>query len=151
MKLVFEIPNCDHNEIKNQLEEIANIYDSKLKREDEGEGYFIITKSKLQIVQKIKSDQCQIFVWGAQKRDLELLSNYWGEPEKLYNEKRTPADFSQELVNIPGVNNLDKNEIISIMEISDKEFDQYKRLISILAKRTDSHEIEKASKILSKF
>ncbi|MHA1304789.1 MAG: hypothetical protein ACTSPI_13915 [Candidatus Heimdallarchaeaceae archaeon] len=94
-------------------------------------------------------ETCKIYVWGADEKDISFLKNFWGEPQIVAKERRSPLDFATELINIPQVEKLNKKEVLQIMELNEKEYKQYKRLINIAARRPSSTEvIKRAQEIL---
>ncbi|MHA1115511.1 MAG: hypothetical protein ACTSRR_02795 [Candidatus Heimdallarchaeaceae archaeon] len=152
MKAIFEIKNKSEKQVLLDLEELSEKYNSSVKKEDQGEGHFILTESKLQIVERVEGDQVIVQVWGASEGDIQELSNYWGQPKKLIKEKPSPNDLAKEIIYIPNITEMKKNELLELLEISEKDLDKYKRLIDRLAQRKNvSDELKKANEILKKF
>ncbi|UJG44803.1 MAG: hypothetical protein K9W46_06365 [Candidatus Heimdallarchaeum endolithica] len=152
MKAIFEIENKSEKQVFSDLEEISKKHKTSVKKEDTGKGYFILTNSKLQIVESVKGNQIIIQVWGASNEDIQELTNYWGQPKKLINEKPSPNDLAEEISRIPNITKMNKSDLLELLEISEKDFVRYKRLIDRLAQRKNaSEELKKANEILKKF
>ena len=80
------------------------------------------------------------------------LKSILGEPTRTEKQRLSPIEFVQELIGIPNINNLTKEEIMEIMELDDRKFIQYQRLIANQLRRPDpQNEFTKASEIMNKF
>ena len=150
MKIIYEIKN--ENEFLNQLHKIALEYSTQVLEFDDGSGHFIFVKSKIKISEKTKDNRKFAYVWGATEKDISYLNSVWGQPFQKIELKMTPIEFASELMEIPKVESLTKEEIVQIMEISDKDFNQYKRFIKMALRKSDINEdVKKASAILEQF
>ena len=136
MKAIFG--PIDSQKTLNQLQEIADHYNSKAIQHDTGEGYFIFVKDRIAITEKIRDNKLYIFVWGAKEEDISFLKQFWGEPRDLEAEKMSPMNFASEVVDIPNVEQLSKEEIITSLEISEKEYNQYLKQLKRVVKRPNT-------------
>ncbi|MBY9000867.1 MAG: hypothetical protein KGD64_08145, partial [Candidatus Heimdallarchaeota archaeon] len=114
MKVVF-VPN-DKSILSNQLEEIADYYQTKAVPHDTGEGHFIFVKSRIMITEIIREDKVQIYATGVNDDDLIFLSKFWGEPISIIKEKLTPLEFAVEIADIPNIEQFDKLDIINLLD-----------------------------------
>ena len=74
-----------------------------------------------------------------------------GEPARTAEQRLSPLEFAQELTAIPGIMEKSKAEIIEIMELDDRQYVQYQRLIKNQLRRPNAAEVfVKASEILQK-
>jgi len=150
MKATFIVSENDY--LKEKLDEIAQKYGTTVHFDDDGIGRFIITPPKFQIKERLEEGNYNIKVWGATEQDLLYLKSIWGEPARTEKQRLSPIEFAQELIGIPNINNLTKEQIMDIMELDDKQFIQYKRLISNQMRRPNQQIVfTKASKIMDKF
>ena len=150
MKIIYEIK--DVNSFLSQLTQIAQKYNTVVKEYDEEPGYFIFIKNKIKIYEVSKDNKKLTYVWGATDEDVSFLTSFWGPPIKKIELKMTPLQFASELVEIPQVDRITKEEIIEILEISDRDFIQYSRYIKMASRKKDiPKEVQNANKILEKF
>ncbi len=136
MKAIFE--PIDNQKILNQLEEIAKYYQTEVIQHDTDESHFIFVRSRIKITEEKRNNETRIFVSGANESDIVYLKQFWGKPIEIVTEKMTPMDFVKEVVNISNIENLKKEELINLLEINEKEFDQYLRYMKRIAKRANA-------------
>ncbi len=149
MKALFLIDK--EIDIMTKLEEIALKYDTDVKIDEDNISHFILIKPKLQIKQRVIENSYSIHVWGATEEDLEYLKTIFGEPKETTVERLTPLEFATELIAIPGINEKTMEEIMDIMEVDERQYNQYKRLLGIVARRDNVSEVIKtAFEILEK-
>ena len=149
MKVVFEADNKE--EILENFQKIAEKYGTTVKQQDIGEGHFIFVKSKIKIVEKVREFKHQIIVWGAKDEDVNYLQQFWGEPIKKIIQKMSPLIFAKELVRIPNVKDLTVEDITGILEISERDYQQYIRYIKVAASNAAAPpEVVKANNLLEK-
>ena len=149
MKVIFE--PVDNQQLLSQLEQIARKYNTQVKKHDIGEGHIIFVKSRIKITEKIRNNIYSIHVWGATEEDITYLKQFWGDPAQELREGLTPAQFADELADIPLVENLSKTELMQTLGITDREYDQLERFIQRMVRRPNvSPEMKKASEILDK-
>lgn len=148
MKAVFFISTENYS--PDQLDKIAEKYGATV-HIDEEIGRFILVKPKLQIKEQKEEDKYSFNVWGASQEDINFLKSILGEPARTAEQRLSPLEFAQELIAIPGIIEKSKDEIMEIMEINDRQFIQYQRLIKNQLRRPNAAEIfVKASEILQK-
>lgn len=149
MKVIFEPEN--KQEISNQLEKIAEYYQTSVLEQDIGEGKFVFVKSKIKIVEKFKDQKTLIHVWGAKDEDIVYLKQFFGEPVQKIVEKMTPLAFASEMIEIPNADKLTKEDIMSLLDVTDRDLRQYSRMLRSAARRSSaSEDIVNAYKILEK-
>ncbi len=147
MKVIYEIKNT--SEFLNQLNLIAQKYGAQVSKQDEGPGHFIFIKSRLKIAEKRKDNKQYAYVWGATDEDLSFLESFWGEPDQVIVLKMTPLEFASELIEIPQAETLTVEEILQIMNITDRDFKQYSRYIKMASRKSDiSEDVKRANTIL---
>ena len=78
------------------------------------------------------------------------MSQIVGEPIKVIKEKPSPDEFASELLLIPKIEAKTKKEILSLLQLKDKDWKRYKSLIGLLAKRKKDEKFVKAFAILQK-
>lgn len=150
MKATFILNENDY--VKERLDEIAQKYGTIVKFDDDGIGRFLIAPPKFQIKERSEEGKYIIKVWGATEKDVQYLKSIWGEPTRTEKQRLTPIEFAQELVGIPNIQTLSKDKIKDIMELDDRQFIQYQRLIANQMKRPNPQPIFKeASEIMNKF
>ncbi|MHA1952696.1 MAG: hypothetical protein ACXAAM_04775 [Candidatus Heimdallarchaeaceae archaeon] len=149
MKVVFEPENKEA--IFDQFQIIAEKYGTTVKQQDTGQGNFIFVKSRLKIVEKVREYRHRIQVWGAKDEDVNYLKQFWGEPIKKIVQKMTPLVFAKEIVKIPNINELTVDDITAIMEISESDYQQYRRYIEVAASNASAPaDVVKAYNLLEK-
>jgi len=149
MKVIFEPEN--KQEISNQLEKIAEYYQTSVLEQDIGEGKFVFVKSKIKIVEKFRDQKKLIYVWGAKDEDIVYLKQFFGEPVQKIVEKMTPLAFASEMIEIPNADKLTKEDIMSLLDVTDRDLRQYSRMLRSAARRSSaSEDIVNAYKVLEK-
>ena len=149
MKAIFYL-NEDSNVLE-QLEQIAQKYGSAVKLDDDGVSHFILAQPKLKIMKRFENGKYSIQIWGATPEDIEYLKSLWGEPARTEAQRLSPLEFAQELTSIPSVLDKTKKEIMEIMEVDDRQYTQYQRLIQNQLRRPNPAEhFVKAAEILKK-
>lgn len=150
MKAEFNIPE-DQNIIE-LLEQIAVKFGTSVKKEDEGEGHYIFIRGKINLhMEPIKSNFI-ITTYGTKQEDVDLFTSILGEPSSVKQEPPTLIKFAQQLINIPDVNSLNKQELMTLFELEDKIFLNYQRMLKFSARRSDAKPaIKKALEIMEKF
>ncbi len=149
MKVVFEPEN--KQKISNQLEKIAEYYQTSVLEQDIGEGKFVFVKSNIKIVEKFRDQKTLIYVWGAKDEDIIYLKQFFGEPVQKIVEKMTPLAFASELNEIPNADKLTKEDIISLLDVTDRDLRQYSRMLRSAARKSSaSADIVNAYEILKK-
>lgn len=147
MKVIYEIINT--SEFLNQLKMIAQKYGAHVSKQDEGSGHFIFIKSRLKIAEKLRDNKQYAYVWGATDEDLSFLESFWGKPHQVIELKMTPLEFAAELIEIPQAEKLTVEEILKIMDITDRDFKQYSRYIKMASRKSDiSEDVKRANTIL---
>ena len=147
MKAVFLISKDNYS--SDQLEKIAEKYGTTVHLDDDDISRFILVKPKLQIKERQEEGQYSFKVWGATQEDIDFLKGIWGEPTRTEAQRLTPIEFAQELISIPGIKNKSKEEIMDIMELDDRKYLQYQRLIKNQLRRPNPAEVfVKAAEIL---
>lgn len=141
MKAVFDVK--EESDVVKQLEEIAEKYDAKIHLDDDGKSHFILAKPKLQIKENFFKDKHQVMVWGATEEDIDYLQGFWGEPVRTIKERLSPLEFAQEFIGIPNVENKSKEEIMDTMELTAREYKQYKRFLQIAQRRPNAPQVLK--------
>ena len=136
MKAIFG--PIDDQKTLNKLQEIAEHYNTKVIQHDTGEGYFIFVKDKITITEKVRDNKLYMFVWGAKEEDISFLGRFWGDPRDLEVEKMSPMVFAAEVVDIPNIESLSKEDIISSLEISEKDYNQYIKHLKRVVKRPNT-------------
>jgi len=149
MKVVFKL--TDITALDNQLEQIANHYNSSVKLQDTGQGKFIFVRSRIKIVEKSKNNEKYIHVWGAKQEDINYLSQHWGEPIKVLKMKMSPLEFASEIAELPNANDLTKEDIMTLLEVTERDLGKYSRFIKMASRRPSaSDDVKKANNILEK-
>ena len=149
MKIIFEPEN--KLEISNQLEKIAEHYQASVLEQDVGEGKFVFIKSKIKIVEKFRDQKTLIYVWGAKDEDINYLIQFFGEPVQKLVEKMTPLVFASEIIEIPNADKLTKEDIMVLLDVTDRDLRQYSRMLRSAARRSSaSEDIIEAYKLLEK-
>ncbi len=149
MKVIFE--PVDNQQLFSQLEQIAQRYNTQVRKHDIGEGHIIFVKSRIKITEKIRNNKHSIHVWGATEEDITFLKRFWGDPVQVLKEGLTPAQFADELADIPFAENLSKTDLLKTLDITDREYNQLERFIQRMVRRSNvSPEMKKASEILDK-
>ncbi|MHA1197903.1 MAG: hypothetical protein ACTSQF_00905 [Candidatus Heimdallarchaeaceae archaeon] len=149
MKIIFK--PVDKQQLLNQLQQIALKYNTQVRQHDTGDGHFIFVKSRIKISEKVRDSVYSIHVWGANDEDLSYLKQFWGEPSQVLKDRLTPIEFANELADFPSSEILSKSEIIQTLDMTEKEYDQFERLIQRTARRPNaSNEIKRASELLKK-
>ncbi len=150
MKATFILSENDY--VKEKLDEIAQKYGTTVKFVDDGVGRFLIAQPKFQIKERLEEGNYNIKVWGATEEDIQYLKTIWGEPARTEKQRLSPLEFAQELVGIPNIDTLTKEQIMGIMELEDRQFIQYQRLLANQLRRSDPLPVfTKASEIMNKF
>ncbi len=149
MKAVFFINTENYS--PDQLDKIAEKYGTTVHFGDDGVSRFILVKPKLQIKEQKEGDKYSFNVWGATQEDINFFKSILGEPARTAEQRSSPLEFAQELTAIPGIMEKSKAEIIEIMELDDRQYLQYQRLIKNQLRRPNPAEVfVKASEILQK-
>ncbi len=149
MKIIFDPEN--KQEISNHLEKIAEYYQTSVLEQDIGEGKFVFVKSKIKIVEKFIEQKTLIYVWGAKDEDIIFLKQFFGEPVQKIVEKMTPLAFASEIIEIPNSDNLTKEDIMALLDVTDRDLRQYSRMLRSAARRSSaSIDIVKAYELLEK-
>jgi hypothetical protein len=149
MKAIFYLD--EGSNIVEQLEQIAQKYGSEVKLDDDGVSHFILAQPKLKIMKRLENGKYTLQIWGATPDDIEYLKSLWGEPARTEVQRLSPLEFAQELTSIPGVLDKSKEEIMEIMEVDDRQYTQYQRLIQNQLRRPEPAEhFVKAAEILKK-
>ncbi|MGC9780725.1 MAG: hypothetical protein HZR80_15900 [Candidatus Heimdallarchaeota archaeon] len=150
MKATFILSENDY--VKEKFDEIAQKYGTAVKFDDDGIGRFLIAPPKFQIKERLEEDNYNIKVWGATEEDIQYLKSIWGEPTRTEKQRLSPIEFAQEIVGVPDIKTLSKEQIMEIMELDDRQFTQYQRLLANQLRRPNPQPIfTKASEIMSKF
>lgn len=136
MKIIF-VPK-DKKLLLGQFEEVANYYQTEVKPHDKGEGHFIFVKSRIMIAELIRNNEVQIHVSGATDVDLSFLTNVWGEPFSVIKEKRSPMEFAKDVAEIPNVDQMDKLDIIALLDITEADYNQHIRYLERVARRPNT-------------
>lgn len=148
MKAIFFISGENYS--PNQLDKIAEKYGTTVHVDDEI-GRFILVKPKLQIKERKEEDRYSFNVWGASQEDIDFLKSILGEPARTAEQRLSPLEFAQEITAIPGIMEKSKEEIMEIMEVNDRQYLQYQKLIQNQLRRPNPAEIfVKAAEILQK-
>ena len=149
MKATFILPLSEN--IVKILEKIAENYKTDVKKEDMKDGYFILAKPKLQIASAVETSNYIIHVWGASEEDINYLTTMFDNPIRTSSEKLSTLEFAQELLLLPNIDNISKEEIIDYMQLSEQDYDQYKKLLRLSVMRQSPNEVvEQIYKILEK-
>ena len=149
MKIIFEPDN--KQEISNNFEKIAEHYNTSVLQQDTGEGKFVFVKSKIKIVEKFRDEKTLVYVWGAKEEDVNFLKQFFGEPTQKIIEKMTPIAFASEIIEIPNVDDLTKDDIIALLDVTERDLGQYARMLGRVARRPSaSADIVKAVDLLKK-
>lgn len=149
MKATYILPISEN--IVKILEKIAENYKTDVKKEDMNDGYFILAEPKLQIASAVETSNYIIHVWGASEEDINYLTTMFGNPIRTSSEKLSTLEFAQELLILPNIESLSKDEIIDFMQLSEQDYDQYKKLLRLSVMRQSPHDaVERISKILEK-
>ena len=133
MKAIFLPEN--QNKIEEVLKQLAQKYKAELKKDDDGDGGFILADPKLKIVQKSRDNKNFIYIWGATQEDISYFEELWGKPLRTTEEKLTPLEFATELVSLPNKEDLTKEEIKEVMELNERDYNQYKRVLRFASKK----------------
>ncbi len=149
MKATFILPLTEN--IVKILEKIAENYKTDVKKEDMKDGYFILAKPKLQIASAVETSNYIIHVWGASEEDINYLTTMFDNPIRTSSEKLSTLEFAQELLILPNIDSLSKDEIIDFMQLSEQDYDQYKKLLRLsVMRQSPHHAVEQVHKILEK-
>ncbi len=149
MKATFYLK--EGSNVLEQLNQIAQKYGTDVKLEDDGVGHFLIVKPKFQIAEQFENGKYTINVWGATPEHIEYLKSIWGEPARLAEQRLSAQEFAQELTSIPGILEKTKEEIMDVMEVNEKQYTQYQRLVNNQLRRPNPVELYvKAAEILKK-
>ncbi|MCK4844606.1 MAG: hypothetical protein KAS95_02930 [Candidatus Heimdallarchaeota archaeon] len=149
MKATYILPLTEN--IEKILEKIAENYKTDVKKEDMNDGYFILAKPKLQIASAVETSNYIIHVWGASEEDINYLTTMFDNPIRTSSEKLSTLEFAQELLILPNIDSLSKDEIIDFMQLSEQDYDQYKKLLRLSVMRQSPHNaVEQIYKILEK-
>lgn len=149
MKATYILPLTEN--IVKILEKIAENYKTDVKKEDMNDGYFILAKPKLQIASAVETSNYIIHVWGASEEDINYLTTMFDNPIRTSSEKLSTLEFAQELLILPNIDSLSKDEIIDFMQLSEQDYDQYKKLLRLSVMRQSPHDaVEQIYKILEK-
>ncbi len=149
MKIIYEIKNT--SEFPHQFGTIAQKYGTEVLEHDEGPGLFIFVKSKIKISEKIRDNKKYVYVWGATTDDLVYLNSFWGEPYQVIELKMSPLDFASELIELPQIHQITKEDIIQTFGISERDFNQYSRFIKMASRKSDiQEEVKLANTILER-
>ncbi|MHA1396748.1 MAG: hypothetical protein ACTSSG_01950 [Candidatus Heimdallarchaeaceae archaeon] len=147
MKVIFQPEDIER--IYDDLKKIAAKYGTIVQQQEEGENHFLFIQSRIKIAEKGKNKEKLIHVWGAKEEDIIYLQQFWGEPLKKITQKPTPQDFAKELSRIPDVQKLSKKELLTLMEISERDLEQYYRFLKRFStKPNSSDQIKRAATIL---
>ena len=149
MKVIFEPEK--KSEILAHFEQIAEHYQTTVLKQDSGEGNTVFVKAQIKIVEKQKGENTLIYVWGAKEEDVSYLKQYFGEPIQRITEKMTPLKFAAEIIEIPNSDNLTKEDVMSLLEVTDRDLRQYSRMLGSAARRSSpSLDVVKAYDLLKK-
>ncbi|MHA1442431.1 MAG: hypothetical protein ACTSPK_11295 [Candidatus Heimdallarchaeota archaeon] len=149
MKAIFYLD--EGSNVLEQLEQIALKYGTDVKLDDDGTSHFILAQPKLKIMKRLVDGKYAIQIWGATSEDVDYLKSIWGQPARTEAQRLSPMEFAQELTSIPSVMDKTKEEIMEIMELDDKKYTQYQRLINNQLRRPNPAEhYVKAAEILKK-
>ncbi|MHA1127236.1 MAG: hypothetical protein ACTSQX_16545 [Candidatus Heimdallarchaeota archaeon] len=149
MKAIFYLN--EGSNVLEQLNQIAQKYGTDVKLDDDNVNHFILAKPKLKIMKRLENGRYTIQIWGATPGDIEYLKSIWGEPARTEAQRLSPLEFAHELTSIPSVMTKTKEEIMDIMEIDDKQYTQYQKLIQNQLRRPNPAEhFVKAAEILKK-
>jgi len=149
MKATFFISPDSYS--PDQLKKIADKYGVTVQLEEDGVSRFILVRPKLQIKERKEEDKYSFNVWGATPDDIKFFKGIWGEPARTEAQRLSPVEFAQELISIPGILNKSKEEIMDLMELDDRKYNQYQRLIQNQLRRPNPVEVfVKAAKILNR-
>ncbi|MBN1330427.1 MAG: hypothetical protein JXA54_13215 [Candidatus Heimdallarchaeota archaeon] len=132
-------------DIMAKLDEVALKYDATVNIDEDYVSHFILVKPKLQIKQRATEDNYSIHVWGATEENLNYLKTIFGEPSQVTEERLTPLEFATELVAIPEVIEKTKEEIMILMDVDEKQYNQYKRLLGVIARKDDTPAVIKSA------
>ncbi|MHA1684923.1 MAG: hypothetical protein ACTSYD_00795 [Candidatus Heimdallarchaeaceae archaeon] len=139
MKIVFRFSVA--KDIMSAMSEIASHYGSEVKKEDVGEGHFILVPPKLQITQRKEGDNYLVKVWGASDTDLDFLKEIFGDPIETIREKLSPLEFAKELLELASVNrSITRKQIINTFDITERDYKQYMQALRLLSKRSSNNE-----------
>ncbi|NHJ88107.1 MAG: hypothetical protein FK734_21760 [Asgard group archaeon] len=135
----------------NLLEKIAENFGVSVRFDDDGIGRFILVQPKLQIKERKSDDGYYFNVWGASQENIDFFKTILGEPFRTEEQRLTPLEFAQELTSIPGIMEKSKEEIMELMEVDDRQFTQYQRLIQNQLRRPEPEALFiQAAEILEK-
>jgi len=149
MKLLFKVNK--ETPIMDKLEQIAQKYQTTVKLDEDDIGHFILITPKLQVKQNEDEKHFTITIWGAQEEDLNYFKSLFGEPLQVLTELPSPMEFAKELMALPDVQNKTLEDIIAIFEIDERRLNQYKRILTIQAKRKPENKVlQQASQLLNK-
>jgi len=149
MKATFIFTKEDYE--KESLDEIAAKYATKVILDDDGISRFLIVLPKFQIKERLIDEKYHLYIWGAKKQDIEYLKTKWGNPARTEAQRLSPKEFAHELMGIRGVENMTKEQIMDVMELNDRQFTQYQRILKNVLRRPDQPEIlVKAAQIMNK-
>ena len=147
MKAIFVISK--EIDIMEQLESIANKYNSVVHLDDDEISHYILIKPRLKVMQRVEPEHYTLEIFGAKEEDINYFKHLWGEPQTILEEKLTPQEFAFELINIPAINEKSKEEILTHLNIDERTFMQYSRFLERFKGRSDaSNEIQKAIEIV---
>jgi len=105
----------------------------------------------LQIKERKSDDGYYFNVWGASQENIDFFKTILGEPFRTEEQRLTPLEFAQELTSIPGIMEKSKEEIMELMEVDDRQFTQYQRLIQNQLRRPEPEALFiQAAEILEK-
>ncbi len=149
MKAIFQISTENYS--TDQLDKIAEKYSTTTQYDDDGVSRFILVEPKLQITERSMGDKYTYNVWGASQKDIDFLKSILGDPARTAEQRLTPLEFAQELIAIPGITEKSKEEIMEIMEVNERQYLQYQKLIKNQLRRSNAADLFiKAAEILQK-
>ena len=134
-----------------QLNQIAQKYGTDVKLDDDDVSHFILAQPKLKIMKRLVDSKYAVQIWGATPEDIEYLKSIWGEPARTEAQRLSPLEFAQELTSIPGIMEKTKEEIMDIMELDEKFYTRYQKLIANQLRRPNPADVfVQAAEILKK-
>lgn len=150
MKIIFSVK--DKDTIETIFSNMADHFKTDVYADDYGCSYIISKPDKLQIAQKEVKGEDQVYVWGANEKQLVYFKSVLGAPLKIIEEKLSPVDFAKELANIPDIENRTKAEIMQLMDINEADLKRYKKLIGYACRKPNAEkELLLTKEILEKF
>ena len=147
MKLIFKID--DRQKFLTQLQNIADHYNTVVRKHDTAESYFVFVRSKVMATEVESNGIFYVHVSISAEEDLAFFKQVLGEPISIKEKKMTVMDFASEIVSIPNIEELSRKDILENLEITEKEYDGFMRYIQRLARRPNaSPEVKKTEQLL---